>query len=98
MSLQTKKNFAKTLKGIGVMLFLALIALNVRLAFNNNNEMASGISIAGVELSLFETVFASGGYSCTVTTNCANGSISCTGTKCSRTSISVTCDGNTTYC
>jgi hypothetical protein len=41
-----------------------------------------------------------GGYSCTVTSNCNDGgSVSCTGVvKCSRTTLSVTCDGNTTYC
>jgi len=38
-------------------------------------------------------------YSCTVTTSCPGGSISCTGdVKCSRTATSVTCDGNTTNC
>jgi hypothetical protein len=41
----------------------------------------------------------SGGYSCTVTTNCVTGSIQCTGTQeCSRTAYTVTCDGKTTEC
>lgn len=40
-----------------------------------------------------------GGYSCTVTTTCFDGSISCTGTRsCKRTVYSVTCDGHTTTC
>jgi hypothetical protein len=46
-----------------------------------------------------ELVNLRGGYSCTVTTNCIGGSISCTGnSSCSRTSTSVTCDEKTTYC
>ncbi len=45
--------------------------------------------------------------SCTVSTDCQNkalnlasatGSVSCTGKKCSRTVLSVTCDGTTTWC
>jgi len=35
---------------------------------------------------------------CTVTTQCIGGSVSCTGAKCSRTSNSVTCDGQPTSC
>lgn len=52
----------------------------------------------------------SGTGTCTVTTNCVNapaatksnlmrsGSISCSGKKCSRTALSVTCDDVTTWC
>ncbi len=41
------------------------------------------------------------GYSCTVTLNCGDGTIKCTGaTGCSRSSSGryVTCDDKTTYC
>ena len=39
-------------------------------------------------------------YSCTVRVDCwiGGGFVECSGTKCSRTGYSVTCDGNTTEC
>lgn len=40
----------------------------------------------------------SGDGKCTVSTNCTNGSVSCTGIKCSKTNTYVTCDGETTSC
>ena len=44
------------------------------------------------------------GTTCTATTKCLSiggvelGSVSCTGTECSRTDSTVTCDGKTTEC
>ena len=35
---------------------------------------------------------------CTVTTTCIGGSVSCSGQKCARTNTSVTCDGVETKC
>ena len=38
-------------------------------------------------------------YSCTVSYDCGNGKVECSGThSCSRGFQSVTCDGNTTFC
>lgn len=63
--------------------------------------MAVGLVTTASNKSLAETESSGGGegYSCTVTTACDNGSISCTGSSsCSRTTTSVKCDGHTTRC
>lgn len=76
----------------GVFVILSMIAMTV--------SSAKGVS-AELFMSEIEALAAgeSGGYSCTVTTNCMTGSIQCTGKhECSRTSYTVTCDGKTTEC
>jgi hypothetical protein len=101
MSIQTKKRFKNIGKIVGGILFALILFTNIKLALMDDVEIVSGdLSLLGVELTLFEATFANeGGYSCTVTTQCVGGSISCTGTEsCSRTTVSVTCDGHTTNC
>lgn len=56
---------------------------------------------SGVFLSDIEALASSESpYSCTVRVNCweGGGYVECTGTVCSRTGWSVTCDGHTTEC
>ena len=46
-----------------------------------------------------EIMAGSGGYgSCTVTVNCSNGSVSCTGSTCTHGNGWVSCDGTKTSC
>lgn len=76
----------------------ALVAL---MAFNTNFKVKSDNGHFTLSSIMQQTVAIAedGGYSCTVTTNCIGGSVSCTGTSsCSRTDSSVTCDGHTTNC
>jgi hypothetical protein len=73
-----------------------------------NCRIMKNKTIGSVGLSVLILLFAFGivseikaahKYSCTVTTNCLGGSISCTGdVTCERTPTSVTCDGHTTNC
>ena len=57
--------------------------------------------MVGINSDLFNNQTYARPYSCTVTYNCGDGTISCTGTSsCSRDTYmhTVTCDGNTTRC
>ena len=76
----------------GVLAILSMFTM----ALSSTKEISAELFMSEIEaLSAGE----SGGYSCTVTTNCVTGSIQCTGTKeCSRTAYTVTCDGKTTEC
>jgi hypothetical protein len=83
------------ISGIAVLAIAAVAAWNVSMNTQNNSRFTN-LSLANVEL------LANGesGASCTVTTNCSHGSVSCTSpnNNCSRDVYGVTCDGVTTYC
>lgn len=66
--------------------------------FNANivNTTNSGFDLAS--LLYVNSANAETGYSCTVTSDCSNGSISCTGEVCSRGYAWVKCDGKKTTC
>ena len=76
-----------------------MVALGYGVA-TNSKVSESGSS---VNLSALSSVLADGeeaaDYSCTVSYDCGNGKVECTGNhSCSRGLQSVTCDGNTTFC
>ncbi len=63
MSVQTKKRFKNLGKIIGVVLFVALMFTNIKVALMDDAEIASGdISVAGIEVTLFEAAFATERY------------------------------------
>lgn len=74
----------------------------VALGYGVSTNSKVSETISGVSLSALSSAFANGedgSYSCTVSYDCGDGRIECTGTSsCSRGSQSVTCDGNTTFC
>jgi hypothetical protein len=80
-------------------LLLSFAVVSIQLLSNTNS---SEIVCNDLE-HLFTLAFASdgesdGGYSCSVTSECYSGSVSCTGQVCSRGSGWVKCDGNKTEC
>jgi hypothetical protein len=89
-------------KIIGV-LGVAVIAVAMFLTTNVVNKTSSDISLMSL-VTINEANAEANATSCTVTTTCMNsigdpnGSVSCTGAKCSRTWNSVTCDGSKTTC
>jgi uncharacterized protein YxeA len=93
-----KKVIKFILGGIVVVAIAGFAMFNMSL--NQQNQHLSVLSLAGL-LSLSQTETP---YSCTVTTNCTNGlgtvtgTVSCTGTICSRSSTWVQCNGNKTNC
>jgi hypothetical protein len=93
----------KIFGGIAIIVIIAFATFHINL--NTQNENFSLLSLANIEALAEESGSESGGgYSCTVTYNCTNGSISCTGTRCSRGTTEkygipyVKCDGQITYC
>ena len=89
----------KVIFGIAIVFALGF-SLNVDLLHEDSNLKNFSL------FSLTTMAHADGesGYSCSVSTNCYNlwgalmGSVACTGTKCSRGSSWVKCDGKTTEC
>ena len=63
MSVQTKKRFKNLGKIVGIILFVALMFTNIKVALMDDAELASGaISVLGIELNLFVPTYAEGGY------------------------------------
>jgi len=78
---------------------LVVVAIAVGAMINVNLTKVSGksgnLNLANVEA----LAQGEGGYSCSVTTNCMSGSVSCTGVvSCERSPSWVKCDGKKTYC
>ena len=87
----------RPLKIIAAAAFMVALGYGV----STNSEVSESSSF--VNLSALSSVSANveeaADYSCTVSYDCGNGKVECTGTRsCSRGSQSVTCDGNTTFC
>ncbi|QTD38777.1 hypothetical protein JL193_05790 [Polaribacter batillariae] len=89
---------SKILTSLGI----AVIAMALFLNTNSINDNKSNLDLASF-ISL-NTANAEGGYSCTVTSTCfmgfgtVSGSVSCSGSTCSRGSEWVKCDGKKTEC
>ena len=94
------KHFSKRpLRVIAVAAFMVALGYGV----STNSEFSESGKIGNVNLSVLSNASAnveeSADYSCTVSYDCGNGKVECTGTSsCSRGHQSVTCDGNTTFC
>jgi hypothetical protein len=90
-------------KIIGV-LGLAVIAATIFFSANNVSGSISDASLASLTSLNEAHADAETNTTCTVTTKCfgltgyESGSVSCTGSKCTRTTTSVTCDGKKTSC
>ena len=78
-----------------------MVALGYGVA--TNPEVSESGKTSNVHLSALSNASANveeaADYLCTVSYDCGNGKVECTGTRsCSRGSQSVACDGNTTFC
>jgi len=110
MSAQVKKAGRIGTKIVAAFLFLFLVIFNVEVGLYDGESPES--SILGLTLSVFVPETVAGGGSdpvdcdencnmCTVSRSCGSHPadyVSCSGHKCERGAISVTCDGITTYC
>ena len=80
------------MKKIITLLVVGVAAFGVTMVSTDGSK--STLMLADIEaLANGET-----GYSCTVTSTCMNGSVSCTGTSCSRGTGWVECNGRKTNC
>ena len=93
------KHFMKRpLKMIAAAVFMVALGYGVA----TNSEVSESGETSNINLSALSSASANSEeayYSCTVSYDCGNGKVECTGTRsCSRGHQSVTCDGNTTFC
>ena len=75
-----------------------MVALGYGVSTNSKvSELSSFVNLSA--LSNASANVEEADYSCTVSYDCGNGKVECTGnSSCSRGHQSVTCDGNTTFC
>ena len=93
MARQNNRFSSKRNNAVDIATFLAMFIFT--LATSLTNPFYGMIEAAMAQSSSSTT----SGYSCSVSLNCGDGTISCTGTSlCTRGNGWVACDGNYTYC
>jgi hypothetical protein len=99
MSVQTKNNFKRSSKLLGVLLFAFLFFFNIKVILNDDVSRNSDISLFGIGIQLFESTYAEGA-TCSAELNCQHGGkVSCTGGKyCSISGHCVYCDSVSSCC
>lgn len=61
MSIQTKNNFKRSSRLVGILLFAFLFFFNIKIMLSDESSGIADLSLFGVKINLFETAFAESG-------------------------------------